>query len=525
MPRRPSSTWATLVLIAGCGSADLRTLDLSGEDGVGFVVQTSAEQPWRVVNGPFGLDQGELTFGTRPQLTLEQETEGLVVLVRHEDIAAAVPGWSASDGPQLDLELDAQPQASLRADEWIIETVPLPAAARLWRTEAGAVTEVTDAPDRLWLSVPFDPEHCRPQAPDRMRTWGDVAPLDALRSTNISLHLRNVAMLDRDALLAQSTDAVFALQRGQTLGLDDLRTAPPHRVLTVTELVPESRFVRIEHVAVDPRPGAPRAALVLSARLDDARPEDGFISYVHQLEVSEAGMTVVRTATVVRGVRLRETAIDDTGAFAIAGDNQVVLFGHLDSPPLRRGPAPPGPSEETRSIAAQPDPMRPWVMSGERALFTYDASQTRWVGQMLEEVIAETVHFRGLATGRVQGEVQAWAGGPNGRLYATDSGGTWQRIPLQLPPRMNACTQEQRVRPANTLDVEDMAIEGEQLFIASDNCAFILQVRLTDRCTSGLALGDRPVQSGNDVAQGLDTKDGLLVVVADEGQIWEAPTR
>ena len=70
-----------------------------------------------------------------------------------------------------------------------------------------------------------------------------------------------------------------------------------------------------------------------------------------------------------------------------------------------------------------------------------------------------------------------------------------------------------------------MSMSEDHLFVVADDCNILLQVRLTDHCTSMLSFGGQPVGATDDIAEGVDARDGMVVVVGDEGRVWEASTR
>lgn len=526
--------WRALAVLGliGCAADPVRTVDVSeAKEAVGFVVRVDVDGTWAAIGAPFGLDaDGALGFGARPQLTLPADTEGLVVLVPVARVLEAVPGFDDAMASDLRLFVDDVRPLELLPDGRLRTSLGLPEGTRVWRVrassaEAEAITPAdplgADAQARLTLGVPFDPEHCRPQAQANMQPWGPDDPLEGLRDLDLWRRFDDVVHFDADHLLVAAPASLLWLERGVGLDASDLG-GPPYRILPAQEVLPGG--AGLEDLAWSDLAADPRDRRTLFAVASHTPPDAPSTGYVVRLRAGPEGITEVRTATVVRGF-LEQIAIAEDGAWLAAGVAGINVRGHVDHDEIVLGPRPTDVGNEIRAVAATGRAEAPWMMSGTNRVHTFSPSLDAWTTDFVGIELGETIRLRGLAVARRGEVVEHWTGGTNGSLFLGGPGLTWQLYEPQMPPRFGVCTQRpNEPRPRLRVGLDDIAAVGEQLYIVADDCAALMQMRLQDRCTSLLGFGDGP-DAGDGLARAIDVFEEQVVVVGEDAKVWVAPTR
>lgn len=527
--------WAPLLaLVASCGAPPaVRPLDLGGApDGVGFMVVLGADRAVLGVEGPFGLEDGKLSFGARPQVALTEGGGAVVLVVPTAALVAALPGFTAADLPESRLTASPPHRPAVLADGRVEEALPLPASTRFWRADdagAGEVgpAEVADALAKLELRVAYDPEACRPPGTGILTPFGGVSDPIAEVQDPLASTLRDVVVVDRDRVLTYGTGAIFVLDRGVPLRPADTEGAP-RRVFTVRDLIgPRSTGVDVDAIALDPTspPDARRLAVVLGEVDPNAEPRQ-VTGYLVWLTLTQRGLTLVETGTVTPDVRLRDVSFAPDGRWMLSGDGGVVFFGAPGATrPVASRYAEPTVSEARRGTWT-PDPERPWVITARSMFHTYFETVQRWVAQPARGQVDENLYFIGLAAAEVDGQVEIWSGGAGGLLYASRGGGEFEFVSPRTPPRLGACSQQLgEARPLYVQDVSDVALADGRVFLVSDDCTALMQVRLSDGCSSLLSVAGAEILGANRVLRGLDIQDGLLVAVGRNGKVWETTLR
>ena len=532
---------------AGCASAEvLLPLDLSeAPSGVGFMVVLGPDRAVRAVEGPFGIEDGALSFGARPQVRLPEGGGAIALVVPLDALVAAVPGFTAGDLPSVRLGPTAPAAPALLTSGRVEQEVPRPDDTRYWRGDAATAAravgpaEVADDLAALKLTAAYDPESCRPPGTGVLTPYGGVSePLGELGAPPFFGSLRDVVIVDdildsgrtlhfAKALLALGFESsgMFLFTRGRPLTRADHAGPPPRAVFSVLDLLgPQPGSADIEAVAIDPTsPLDARRVAVVATASDRAVDPEVVTSALLWMSLTQDGLTLVRTGTVTTGPRLRDVSFAPDGRWMLTADRGVAYFG-------APGAEVPVPGRYAEPIAAEarrgtwtPDPERPWVITARSALYTYFETIQRWVAQPVRGQVDENLYFIGLAAADVGGRTEVWTGGAGGLLYASRGGGEFEFVSPATPPRLGGCTQQPgEARPLYVQDVSDVAIDGERVFLLPDDCTAIMQVRLTDGCSSLLTLEGLEVLAANRVLRGLDLRDGRLVAVGRDGKVWEA---
>lgn len=525
-----------VALAAACSDAPrLVPIDLfEAPSGVGFLV---VYRQGELVSeaGPFGVEDGELSFGALPQVRLQPEDRVVVLVVPTAAIEAAVPGFTSDDLPATRLVHFAATPAAVQTDGQVMEELALPAATRFWQADAsgrvGAVgaDAVGDLVGGRGVRVFYDPESCRPPGTGVLTPYGGLSdPLAAARVEVFGASLVDVHILDERHLLTWGDGALVLVTRGEALTEADWSAPPPRALFVGTDFMAQRfRFVDIDAVAVDPTsPPEARRALVIAADTDNLTEPELAISALAWVHITQDGLTITETATVV-DTHLRDVDFAPDGSWLAVGDYGRAYFG---------GPGPGAAvtatqygddqSGEARRGAWTPDPTRPWVVSARSAFYTYFSTLGRWVAQPVRGKVDENLHFVALGAAEAAGQVEIWSGGAGGLLYASRGGSEFEFVSPRTPPRLGACSQQLGTpRPLYVQDVNDVAFADGRVFILSDDCTAIMQVRLHDGCTSLLTLEGTEILAANRILRGMDIADGALVAVGRDGHIWETPLR
>jgi len=507
------------LLLAGCDATTTQTVDLSGAgSGLAFVV-LGTDEAWSVAQGPFGLDDGQLTFGSRPQLVVQPGQHAVVVIVPEH--ALAIPGFDPAWAPQVQMQVAGQRQVEVLSGAYLQAYLELPGDSTLISVgpESLAARE-TELRRTLGLRVPFDPEHCRPAAEASLQAWGAAqGPLQDLRD-RVDIDLRDVAVVDMDHLVAHSDSAIFALTRDASLTAADLTQGPPHRVLSAQSILPNARTAKVQDIAVDPRPGAQRTVVVV---VYDQSLHQGHVLVAQH---TQDGLHNVRTATTIGDSALWAVAFGSDGAWLATGDEGLTLMGHADTSQVRQGPRAVPQGVGLRRVASTDDAAWPWVMTGNKVINEFEAAQQQWRIQPVGADLGGDILFGGLVATGAQSTLHMWAGGRSGLLFERRPGEAWAHRTLAMPPRFAACTQQVGVpRPALPLEIKDLAIADGYLYAAVHSCNALVQVRLSDHCTSLALLAEQEVRADSELAVGLDVREGWIVAVGAEGRIFEKRTR
>lgn len=509
---------ACVACLAACAAPEPVAVDLTDAgEGVGFLVIADELEGVRV-EGPFGLSEGELTFGTAPRTALDEGAEGLVVFVPTAALEGALPAYAPSEGPRLQLRIDPPPGPALRPDGRLREPFPLPTGTQAWRVAAGESAPValaeTEIGPRLALEFDYDAEHCRPTTQDTLQRW--PAPEGLGFANALTGRLRRVRHVDADRILATAWAGAFLIRRDEALTDDDAQGPLPRPVLRVRDLWAGEGPRNVVAGAIDPRPspeGTRRALLVVLAT-DRTGTEARFESRALWATFDDRGWTSTRTATQTPS-RLRDAAFAADGALRVVGDGGLVLRAAPGSDTLVETRIPDEARDENRRVTPTGDPARPWVMGGRNRAHT-ELDDGTYETVMFPSVI-DDLHLEGLAADARE----VWGGGTAGRIFVGDARG-WGNAELRLPPRFGPCTQQTGVaRPALSADVDDIALDDEHVVVASDDCALVLHIRRADRCTSAYLPQGYTADSSENVVDAVSIGFGAIVAVGADLSVFE----
>lgn len=524
MSRRGAAA-GLLALAAACGeTTDVSPIDLS-LDGrhVGVVVRTGADGEATTVDGPFGVQDGRLWFGQRPQFGLADGLGAWVAVMPVDELTAARPGFTVDRIGTLEVVDATAPAEQAQRDGTLLGRAPFPASTRLWRVESGrdprAISSVDPERDaftgRWQLGLPFDPEHCRDTLGTSFTEWDVFAALRPLEGPELNLDLRRVAALDRDRVLAATATRLFVVDRSRPLRPEELGAALPARTVAMRTLWPEATEPVLTAVVTPPSPAPALEALALIRGTEDGREQTRLV----RLRVSADGLTEVRTSTTLPG-DLDRLAIDEARRFALPATEGRVYFGALNTDDLSPVTIPDAEGERFRGVLATGDPEAPWLVTGRSSAYERLAGPNgRWTQTILSRV-GESLRLRALAAAGPANGRQRWAGGTSGVLYARRDG-VWARAMPALPPRFGVCGNlTDAPRPEYRDGVDALDITDGALTIVSDDCFGLVRIRLSDGCSAVLTLAERRIGRTEGAVRALSSRDGQLVGVGSGGRVW-----
>lgn len=484
-PRRP---WILAVPLLGailslsCGG-ELRTIDVSqaGDAVIAVVTLDGAGRPVRVLP-PFGVLDGALDFGKRPQAELQDLEVGAAwIRLSREVIEAQFPGaWPRRHEIQLARQAPPVSPTSVvhRDGQAWLWTAALPAGAQVVGGDAPTLR------DTLAISIVQDAEPCRdPQRGPLVPYASTARPMP----NPDSQYLSGLVVLNATTAVVAG-DGVYILRRGQPLDVERPGDSLSKRVLFDGG---QSPATRVEELRLDPDTAnrADRRLFALVA-------QDLVRTALVELALDERGLRWVRSATVVE-TWMRALSVGPAGQIAAAGDGGVVVrsddggrtFVRHDLPGDGRM------GNKTRRVLFTSNPDEPLLATTVDQLVTLNPVDDRWALQRAYVEGTGTV-FDGLEAS--QGEV--WLGGSAGRVLRRDRNLAFVEPPLRFPPQAGVCAEPHGTEPRWVVnrDVSAMALNDEGPIIAYKFCSALYHLRAgTEGCvaTLGAPEGNGPIQA------------------------------
>lgn len=504
---RPLHRTAALVAglgLAACGPPAPFEIDLSTEgDAVAAVVFLDAEGlPVRTLPA-FGLDDGRLAFGTRPQEKLQGEEDRIAwVVVPRTLLDERFPGaWAARETFQLAAGV---PPSSPRAE-------PSPDRLR-WRWRMPLLPEVEVRGDELGraragLTLLFEQEAEPCRDPDRgsLVPYADrAAPVEAAGAGR----LRSLAVLD-PARVVVGGRGLFVLERGRPFG--------------GVSLAPEVLMhpnAEVFALAADPRTlGAAETRLYAALYVAEGGPPR---SALVEVRLDATGLHFVRTATVVQA-ELRALDVGPRGEVATSADSGVVVLTGPDGQGLFRqdiesAPRLPG---RARALAFTTFPEEPLLVTSTSRLHARTPEGGDWRQYLLNRFRA-TIEIQGLA---VDGE-EAWIGGSDNALIHRRSLNDFQQIVLTYPPRLGQCSDGSEGMPPLTtsLDIGSIALLDRDPILSYQRCTTLFRVRRSDGCVSSIPVEGEPELSNFPISS-VRTIGELIIVTDQAGRVLVSAPR
>ena len=482
------------LLLAGCTRTTLIQVELP-EDGIYLLLLDNETGGLSRVERPFLIEDGRLTAGERPQVELTDElVSGRLLRIDVLDLENVL----LESFDALDAELAEPPPAPvlILAGDLFVEERGLPEDVELFDvTEAGLVETPVDGNLRaaITLTVPVDPEPCDSPYAAFMPFTSERETLGNFKMNNrFGRRLLDVAWVDAQHAIGMADEGLMYFTRNETWsrgGGGHLEiNAPTLELATAFDIDPTSTW------------------LVVATRTSSQLPARGSLL---QVEVTPSGLPAFSTVTATN-TRLKGAAIRSDGTAYAIGDDGVVLE-RPPGVPVRT--LPPFLGREAWNLVVNDDEV---IAATTSEIFRYDGSA--WIQAPLGYV--ESVHWFGLA----EGGDEIWAGGSDGELVRYD--GTWQRLTLELPPRLAACAalSPGGVRPMLNLSISSIGLDATHAYLGLETCNVVLAVDRTDLCTAVMPF-DAEVEITDDFPTSIDVGPNGLLVGTHEGRLYVAERR
>ena len=373
------------------------------------------------------------------------------------------------------------------------------------------------------MRLPVDGEPCRPNDDLTIHPYGpeldgilsDVMPRNRQR-------LESVVRLNDDAILVAGP-GLFVVRRGQRAERGRDAHDGPDVWIPPERLWPTDTDGRVTAVQLmAPNAQGIRRGLATVQGIRD-------IGWIHELEVSAAGVELVRTATETVG-RLSDIDLTQSGQFVAVAERPRLLIGQLDQPTLRSVPINEN-IEDGIVVRWTGQPDTPIIVGGDRAVYVSNADLTEWqsegssiVGERSE--VSELAQIRRRPESMVIGD-EIWAAGQRATLLVRAGTQDWERVFLTFPPRFESCAipGEPRDSLRSLRHIDALAGGTEYVYFSQENCDAVVAVRVRDRCVSVLTPDGGPTRvryqvDGDDKQlRGATFDGGELIMVGDEGRV------
>lgn len=500
-----------LALLTGCSGGELSTFDLSDrEDVVAFVAVLGHQRQVLRVTRVFGVQDGKISFGDRPQLTLTgDEVDAVLVELDQAALAAAHPDYDRARTSELSVELASPPvPPRVRALAAPIKAAELPKSGLRLSSE-DALDEVTRS---VTLLLPVDPEHCRPTTA-AFEPFGARPEVVDSAEPDVSDFRGAVRVGER--LVIWTADRLHVLDPG---GAVDEKAS-----LVLQQVLGPDLRPAIQDLALDPVPranGARRLVFTVDRIATDGRVDSALM----EASLSAAGaLSFTGTATVVPPEHrdLEGVDVSEEGRAAFLSEEGVVYleeasgaFSTLRLEDLTDNP-------KARSVVWTGDAARPLFVTSRDRIHVLDAATARFDAFTTTLSTRQSLHLYGAA--RVPGTSEIWAAGTRG--YVTRwAGGPPEPVVPSLPPRYVECSQAQGDLALFVHQVEDLAAWGEHVYLILEACSAVMAVRRQDGCASLLPVLSDQVETVDGETEGLlgiRASEGRIVVVGRRGRVFQ----
>ncbi|MCK6551076.1 hypothetical protein L6R52_34895 [Myxococcota bacterium] len=486
----------------------------------------------------WGVEDGRVVFGGDPRFALEPGEDAVVVSFTADALRAISPGFLGARETELRVRVAPPPEAPRLAvdDDPTLVDAALPDALSV-RTGTGRSDDATTRARlvaslraTLTLTLPIDPEHCRPEPPIRFVPYGATAQLfpstlaipgePSGQPSEWWRKIRSAHVIDEDLVFAATAKVLFLVERGRapslpptpggfdpaepapTVFVDDLGTFEP--VATVT--------------AIEPTQRTPGEHVVVVAGFDEGR------LVVWELSVSRRGIVVLGRVPIegdaFRGV-LFDVAVDGAGNTVITGRG-LMLARPAGAAAFRRVLAPDA-DGDLRRIVATSDAARPHFVGEDTGqLFLGDALAERWEIFLRGDRLNDRRYY-GLAAD--DGEL--WAVGPKGTLFRSLEGVAFAPLEVQLPPSAYACGSAavEGGLPRLTRTMTDVQLDDDAAYLLLAECSGVLRVRRSDLCATTIAAEGTDI-AARETGWGMRTlAAGQLFVYGNLGELLVADLR
>ncbi len=470
---------AALVSVA-CKPGHVETIDVAQAGDAVIVVVTLDEtgRPLRILP-PFGVVDGALDFGTRPQFELrEAELSAAWLRLPREVLEAAFPGtWThrrslAVEGQPPPPTPQSRPVLDGTAWEW---TATLPVDIE---TVGAAAQTMREA---LTLRVVQEGEPCAARRRTPLIPFAATArPLP--RSTTQSLD--GMVVLDAETVIVGGRD-IAVLRRGQSVS-----SSEPGQMLARGDYFDgeDSSRVQVEDLRVDPR-----TADLPNKRLY-ALLSKGFLSgSIVELSYEQGSLSFVRTATITQ-MYLRTLDVSEAGWIAASGDGGQVILSDDGGQSFVRNDLPgSGPTGfKVRRALFTSDPQAPLLMANVDRVFSLDAQGLSWTPHQALPIDTRVL-FAGMDTdGR-----QVWLGGHRGVLVHGSLSEGFNEVKARFSPRAGDCTEPDGVQARWNIrqNISTLAQTDGGALVAYEYCGAIFHVDAATGCVTTTLNSEGPAVS------------------------------
>jgi hypothetical protein len=499
--------------LLGCTKHDLVTIDLSDRlDVVAFVVVLDeGGLPLRVTR-PFGVTNGEVSFGERAQLELvEGEASAVLVEIEHAELAIARPDYVRSRAEEIGVEVRPPPEPPLLDDrdaEEPLESGPLPANAAIGEVSPEVADTIRSS---LTLTLPVDPEYCRPTR-ERFVAFG--AALEAYPIQNDGARDFRDFVRVGDLVVIRGFDRMLVLERG---GMID-----PPAVLKLGEVFPGDAMSTFDSIAVDPTPRMD-GSTGIAATIDRDLPNGGSESVLAEIALDGTALRYVGTATATLEIDYSVVDVSSDGTAAFVAEEGFLFVEEGAGFAKITVPVDMNDNPKLRQIIWTEDPSRPLMFTSRNNVHFYNPATGRFISEVLSTVTEQSLHFQSLRSfrGRDGGE-EIWGAGTFGYILRYRRQ-TLERIEAKLPPRYAVCAGAQADTSAFTDPVADVAVLDGYAYAVVARCSAVLAVRIEDGCSSLIpAVGDAVsiLDPDAEALQAIDASNGELILVGRRGRVW-----
>ncbi len=507
--RTPMLSMLAGLLAFGCGSSELRTIDLNTTSGViVLVVLDSNGAPLRALP-PFGLELGRLTFGKAPRLALQGNEASTVRLqIDPAALEQTFPRLDLTRLNQWQVSVEAPPNAPVydprvRA-EGVHTTLALPIEGLQIFDEQGQPVLRETLSAQLSLQIWLDPQGCAQPGRTGLMAYGaSQQPFaEALLGTRYPGVLA-IAPIDPTHVLI-SGGGVGVLARNQPFIADAQHWLSPQDLKALG-----FDGARVSDISLGPETGGPRQAYIAVEHTQGGA--------LLELSVQSDRLSYVRTATAT-DVPLYRVDRSEDGQIAVLGDEGVVLLMAAEGGPIRRlslpGLAYAGASKTHLSWTGTAE--EPLIANSETSMHGLDATQSSWSTSNFNS-LGFGVRFRGIA--RRADEV--WVASNANTLFRRRQPRDYELINPRPSPGAGACgTADTSAFPSIFRHIDVVAADAHSIFIAYDNCAIPLRLRAEDLCASTIDIAAGEVAVVDWAYTTAQTYQGAVLFGTNFGDLW-----